>query len=94
MADQYAEERGPTLDEYAAIDALDINKVSPLQLADSTNPSVEHLKIDDKWGVFYEPDNNDRPVRWTRYNEIREPFEEDNNAVTAMFYALLAKSRS
>jgi len=50
------------------------------------------LKIDEKWSVSYDPKNNDRPVSWYRYNELNSAFEEDN-AVVAMFYALLAAEK-
>ncbi len=46
------------------------------------------LKVDEKWSVGFLPDQNDRPVMWYRNGEEHREFEE-NNAVTAMFYALL-----
>lgn len=46
------------------------------------------LRIDDKWSVRYDPENNDRPAQWLRHGEPHSDFEE-NNAATAMFYALL-----
>lgn len=46
------------------------------------------LKIDDKWSVEYDPDSNDRPCVWLHYGKPHSEFDE-NNAVTAMFYALL-----
>lgn len=46
------------------------------------------LIVDDKWSVIYDPKNNDRPIEWLRHGERHGDFEE-NNAVTAMFYALL-----
>ena len=49
------------------------------------------LKIDDKWSVLFDPDKNDMPVNWLRYGEPRQPWDE-NNATTAMFYALLEAS--
>ena len=53
---------------------------------------MKTLKIDEKWEVEYDPTNNDRPVRWLRYGEECGWQTEwnENNAVTAMFYALLA----
>lgn len=54
---------------------------------------MKTLKIDEKWEVEYDPANNDRPVRWLRYGEECGWQTEwnENNAVTAMFYALLAE---
>jgi|AntRauMFilla1563_2_1112583.scaffolds.fasta_scaffold116014_1 hypothetical protein len=49
---------------------------------------MKTLKIDDKWSIEYDEDNNDRPIRWGRHNEWHSEFEE-NNAVNAMFYKLL-----
>lgn len=46
------------------------------------------LVVDEKWSVEYLPDENDRPVRWRRYGQPHREFDK-NNAVTAMFYALL-----
>ena len=46
------------------------------------------LKVDEKWSVEYDPANNDRPIRWWRHSEPHSEFD-GNNAVTAMFYALL-----
>lgn len=46
------------------------------------------LKIDDKWSIAYDPQNNDRPLHWLRYGEVRGTWEE-NNATTAMFYTIL-----
>lgn len=45
------------------------------------------LHIDDKWSVQYDPNNNDRPMRWMRNGEIIE--HEPNNIEIALFYALL-----
>lgn len=52
---------------------------------------MKTLKIDEKWSVEYDPQNNDRPVRVLRYGQ---PFFStcfENNIAVALFYALLAK---
>lgn len=49
---------------------------------------VATLKIDNKWSVRYDPDNNDRPTSVLRYNEPVGPFVYDN-VVVDMLYALL-----
>lgn len=49
---------------------------------------MKTLKIDNKWSVEYDPENNNQPRRWLRYGEDRGGFNE-NNATVAMFYALL-----
>ena len=46
------------------------------------------LKVDDTWSVEFDPANNDRPLHWYRHGERHSEFDE-NNAVTALFYALL-----
>lgn len=46
------------------------------------------LRVDDKWSIEYDPQNNDRPTAWLRHNEPHRAFEE-SNAVLALFYALL-----
>ena len=48
------------------------------------------LTIDEKWAVEYDPANNDRPVRVTRYGEPSGDCDEWNNVQVAMFYALIA----
>ena len=60
--------------------------------------TIKTLRVDDKWSIEYDPNNNDRPLRWFRYGEKWVPHItwDENNAVTAMFYALLeerAKSK-
>lgn len=49
------------------------------------------LRIDDKWSVEYDPEDNDRPLRQFRYGEEVDiyPPKEWFNDTTAMFYALL-----
>lgn len=54
---------------------------------------MKTLKVDEKWLVEYDPENNDRPKRWLRYGEPVGLFSE-NNPVHAMFYALLAREQS
>jgi hypothetical protein len=49
---------------------------------------MKKLKIDDKWSIRYDPENNDRPEAILRYGELHQVWQE-NNAMTAMFYALL-----
>lgn len=46
------------------------------------------LKIDEKWSVQFDPENNDCPIYWLRHGDRHSPFDY-NNAVTAIFYALL-----
>lgn len=48
------------------------------------------LEVDDKWSVGYDPQNNDRPIKWFRYGQSWLDFEQ-NNAVVGLFYALLNK---
>lgn len=50
------------------------------------------LEIDEKWSIEYDPENNDRPMYWFRNGLYAGAFDE-NNAVTAMFYAILEKSQ-
>lgn len=52
--------------------------------------SLSTLKIDEKWSVEYDPQNNDRPMYWLRHGERHSTFG-CAKAVTAMFYALLEK---
>jgi len=49
------------------------------------------LKVDDKWSILFDPSKNDKPLNWLRYGEPHSPWDE-NNATTAMFYALLEAS--
>lgn len=49
---------------------------------------TEKLSVDEKWCIEYDHENNDKPVAWWRHNEYHRPWIE-NNAVTALFYALL-----
>lgn len=51
---------------------------------------MKRLKIDEKWSVMYDPDNNDRPVDLHRHDEFHGPFPVSNVPV-AMFYSLLEK---
>ena len=52
------------------------------------------LKVDEKWSVEYDPDNNDRPTRWLRYGEeLGTGKWDENNPTTAMFYAMLKASQ-
>lgn len=54
------------------------------------------LKIDEKWSIEYDPDNNDRPGRLFRYgvDASIDVSKQQLNFVSAMFYALLeAKSK-
>ena len=56
---------------------------------------MKTLKIDDKWSVEYNPENNDRPVAITRHGEPCSIAVEDwKNDSMAMFYALLEARRA
>ena len=52
---------------------------------------MKELKVNDKWTVLYDPDNNDRPSIVMRFNREHVANSEvfKNNFVFAMFYALL-----
>jgi len=54
---------------------------------------MKTLQIDEKWSIEYDPTRNDRPTNWLRYGCNTRRFEE-NNAATAMFYALLKERTS
>lgn len=58
-------------------------------MTDNSAPKV--LRIDEKWSISYDPAHNDRPLSWLRYGQpwSAEPEWAENNAVTALFYALL-----
>jgi len=47
------------------------------------------LKVDDKWSIQYDPDNNYRPIAILRYGVETTFSGELKNVATAMFYALL-----
>lgn len=49
---------------------------------------LRYLKIDDKWSIAYDANNNDKPLYWLRYDSKYFNFNE-SNAVVAMFYKLL-----
>lgn len=52
---------------------------------------VRILKVDEKWSIEFDPNNNDRPLSVLRYGEPMTIGPEDwRNDVMAMFYALLA----
>lgn len=51
------------------------------------------LKIDNKWSVGYDEENNDTPRYLYRYDSYHGPFPQDNVSV-AMFYALLGQQES
>ena len=53
---------------------------------------MKFLKVDDKWSIQYNPEQNDRPEEWLRYGCSQGDFDEKNNVV-ALFYALLAKEQ-
>jgi len=51
---------------------------------------MENLKIDDKWTVEYDPENNDHPVTLFRHGERHALGPSTwNNDQIAMFYSLL-----
>ena len=56
---------------------------------------MKTLKIDDKWSVEYNPEQNDRPVALLRHGERQPPFPPNmwTSEVYAMFYALLEARR-
>lgn len=56
---------------------------------------MKTLKIDDKWSVEYDPEQNDRPVALLRHGERQPPFPPNtwSSEVYAMFYALLEAQR-
>ena len=49
------------------------------------------LKVDDKWSISYDPENNDRPIKLFRYGEDAGYVDMHNqkNYVLAMFYRIL-----
>jgi len=49
---------------------------------------MKTLKVDEKWSIQYDPEFNDKPLRWLRYGEHNSFFDETNPA-RALFYALL-----
>lgn len=51
---------------------------------------MANLKIDEKWSIEYDPDNNDRPVRILRFEEPAISTGHWKNPEHAMFYALLS----
>lgn len=51
---------------------------------------MKTLRVDDKWAIHYNPDNNDLPSGVLRHGDTTGRWEYDN-LVTAMFYALLGK---
>lgn len=55
---------------------------------------MKTLKIDEKWSVEYDDENNDRPVNILRHGSVFEPAWDESNFVTAMFYALLAAKQN
>ena len=49
---------------------------------------MKTLKVDDKWSIEYDPDNNDRPNRVLRYGTLDQHFPM-NRLALAMFHELL-----
>lgn len=47
---------------------------------------MKTLKIDEKWSVNYDPDNNDAPDSVERYGDHGDQGWKYDNFVTAMFY--------
>jgi hypothetical protein len=48
------------------------------------------LKVDEKWSITYDPDNNDRPLKLFRYDvDINVDMHDEKNYVLAMFYRIL-----
>jgi SHS2 domain-containing protein len=52
--------------------------------------SIKELKVDDKWSISYDTNNNDRPLRLFRYGEnAHVDMHNEKNYVLAMFYRIL-----
>lgn len=49
------------------------------------------VKVNHKWAINYDDDNNDRPDSIERYGELRKEGWHYDNFVTALFYAHLAQ---
>jgi hypothetical protein len=53
------------------------------------------LKVDEKWSITYDPDNNDRPLKLFRYDvDINVNMHNEKNYVLAMFYRILELENS
>jgi hypothetical protein len=53
------------------------------------------LKVDEKWSITYDPDNNDRPLKLFRYDvDINVNMHDEKNYVLAMFYRILELENS
>lgn len=53
---------------------------------------MKTLRVDEKWSVTYDPDNNDRPHELLRHGEVAmNAMHHWNNPVMSMFYALLER---
>ena len=52
--------------------------------------SIKELKVDDKWSISYDTNNNDRPLKLFRYGEdAYVDMQNQKNYVLAMFYRIL-----
>jgi SHS2 domain-containing protein len=52
--------------------------------------SIKELKVDDKWSISYDTNNNNRPLRLFRYGENTDvDIHNQKNYVLAMFYRIL-----
>lgn len=84
--------------EYSIADAMmEAQHLGRLILAEerASAPGAQEppiLRVDEKWSIIYDPDNNDRPMEWLRYGEPNSTFQE-SNAVVSLFYAILGKSK-
>ena len=53
---------------------------------------MEILRIDEKWSIEYDPNDNDRPTRILRYGvDTNEEVSRQKNWFYAMFYKLLGE---
>jgi hypothetical protein len=53
------------------------------------------LKVDEKWSITYDPDNNDRPLKLFRYDvDTNVNMHDEKNYVLAMFYRILELENS
>ena len=52
------------------------------------------LKVDDKWSISYDPDNNDRPLKLFRYGQdAYVDMHNQKNYVISMFYRILKEAQ-
>jgi hypothetical protein len=52
--------------------------------------SIKELKVDDKWSISYDTNNNDRPLKLFRYGiDAMVDMHNQKNYVLAMFHRIL-----